>query len=241
MSLLSAPDIEANCPSGTFLAQSGARGLPRPHSQLLTWTVENVFPCPPPPGGCAVEGSYLEPGCGWGLQLVSCFTAPLPVLQVPKPKGTGKETRDTRWGVPGCGGCSEDRSPAKVATLSRGAEGGWGKATRATSAAAPEPSLHRGGDVRRWGARLKAHAAAQARRPRRSGGFGESAPARSLEAELRDRRWGHCKGFAPPSLLSCSFCTILWASLGRCLRYPPCLIQGRDPSYHFAQDLFFCA
>lgn len=46
-------------------------------------------------------------------------------------------------GVPGCGGCSEDRSLAQVATLSRGRrEAGGGRATRETAGAAvPEPSL----------------------------------------------------------------------------------------------------
>lgn len=55
-----------------------------------------------------------------------CPGHPIPVLQVAA-RGTGKGTHDTTLdGVPGCGGCSEDkykRSPAQVDTLSRKGEG----------------------------------------------------------------------------------------------------------------------
>lgn len=102
MSCLSTPQTPAelsirNVPTGAQ-RQNLERGLPAPHPpprpQLLPWTGDNVNV------SMAVERSYMELGCGWGVQLVSCFRGPLPVLRVPMLRdtpavGTGKETRDS--------------------------------------------------------------------------------------------------------------------------------------------------
>lgn len=59
--------------------------------------------------------------------------------------------------------------------------------------------------------------------------------------------WGpvhssQCKELTLPLLLSCSFCTILWASLGRGLKDPPRLTQGLAPSHQVSPEAsFLCA
>lgn len=50
---------------------------------------------------------------------------------------------------------------------------------------------------------------------------------------------GSWKELAVPPLLSCSFCTIFSASLGRGLHYPPWLIQGLDPSHQVSLEVIF--
>lgn len=159
----------------------------------------------------------MEQGCTWGVQLVSCFRAPPGVLQVSvlrdRPAaGTGKETHDARWGCQDVVGAARTGAQLKSPPFNRRAEGGWGRAARATGAAVPESRL-KGGQVQSWGARLRAHCCkgTVARRAQCVWGTGS----RPLEAELMmERKWSHWKECKPSSLLSCSFCTIFWASPG---------------------------